>query len=220
MFDNPGPKIKSVAKVIAVLTFIMVIIAFFVYLVQGIQLSRYNAGGVAIATAFGVLVWGGVFSYLAGLFLYAIGELVENTTTIKNSLTKQAEPTLTVPGGLPTAVAVDQAPMTDEEARSYVAIATSPLVENRQAAAADPKTPVDLLRQLAADPVTEVRIKTAVNPSTPVDVLHALASDDSAAIRACVAKNTSTAPETLHILSLDSFEMAAERARQNPNFRG
>lgn len=209
MFDNPGSKIKSVATVVTAIYFIVFFVMFIMGLLDGEVLS-----------AFGILIVGGLSAYLLGLFLYATGELVENTTTIKNVLTKEAEPVLSAPAQLSVASETRDNPLTDEEIHSYASLAASPVIETRQSVASDSQAPGEILRKLAEDPVNEVRIKVAVNPSTPADVLHALASDPSAAIRACVAKNPGTAAETLHILSRDSFEMAAERAKQNPNFRG
>ena len=104
--------------------------------------------------------------------------------------------------------------------RSRSAWEASRAIEARKSVASDSQAPADILQKLAKDPVNEVRIKVAVNPSTPAAVLHTLASDPSASIRACVANNPGTAAETLHILSQDSFEMAAERAKKNPNYIG
>ena len=76
MFNNPGTKIKNLAKTFFWVEMIGVIVAI---LAMGDDL--FEVPGIAIA----ILAGGFCVAYISALFLAAFGELVETNTQIKES---------------------------------------------------------------------------------------------------------------------------------------
>ena len=76
MFNNPGTKIKNLAKTFFWIEMIGVIVAI---LAMGDDLFEEPIAAI------GVLVGGFCVAYISALFLAAFGELVETNTSIKES---------------------------------------------------------------------------------------------------------------------------------------
>ncbi len=74
MFDNIGGKIKTLASVICVVGIIASVILAIALWTQN---DRYNP---TVALGFGVLIGGGVASWVGSFFMYGFGELIEETT--------------------------------------------------------------------------------------------------------------------------------------------
>lgn len=72
MFENPGTKIKKISIVLFWLSVIVTVILAFV------NMSSYDMLG-----ALALLIFGPIVCYISTLYLVAFGELVENTTAIK-----------------------------------------------------------------------------------------------------------------------------------------
>lgn len=72
MFENPGTKIKKISTFLFWLSVIGTVILAFA------NMSSYDMlGGLAL------LIFGPIVCYISTLYLVAFGELVENTTAIK-----------------------------------------------------------------------------------------------------------------------------------------
>lgn len=91
MYNNPGGTIKNIGKVFFIVGSISsVLFGFGIWLsgCQGNSSSSSGSQGVFIfflgAIFMAIVIF---FSYLANVFLVAFGELVENSTIIKNQLT-------------------------------------------------------------------------------------------------------------------------------------
>ena len=82
MFYNSGHKIK----VLAVILFIVCIIATLVLAIAtSIIRDRYgNADGFRFWQFLGILVGGGLTSFISSLFLYAFGDLVEDVSILRS----------------------------------------------------------------------------------------------------------------------------------------
>jgi hypothetical protein len=78
--------------------------------------------------------------------------------------------------------------------------------------AANPNTPVGMLRQLADHPTEEVRVAVAENPSTTKDILLHLAHDSQADVRYSMAENANLPEEILKTLSEDDNPFVSTRA--------
>lgn len=85
----------------------------------------------------------------------------------------------------------------------------------RQAIAASPRTPDDLLAALAEAPDTVRTV--AGNTATPADALRDLAYHRDAAVRQALAINPRTPTETLGVLALDEEEEVRANAALNPH---
>lgn len=72
MFENPGTKIKKISIVLFWLSVIVIVILAFA------NMSSYDMLG-----ALALLIFGPIVCYISTLYLVAFGELVENTTAIK-----------------------------------------------------------------------------------------------------------------------------------------
>lgn len=79
MFDNPGTKIKGLAKAFFWIEVVAVVLAI---LAMGDYLFEEVAGLIAAVL---ILVVGIGAAYISALFLAAFGELVESNTAIKES---------------------------------------------------------------------------------------------------------------------------------------
>lgn len=96
MFDNIGSKIKTLAKILCVVEFILCLLAaFFLF-----QLSSKfgSAGGSLRLYGFVVLIFGPLIFWVGNFILYGFGELVDNSAIIarqtannNQSLDKEAE---------------------------------------------------------------------------------------------------------------------------------
>ena len=75
--------------------------------------------------------------------------------------------------------------------------------EVKQSIAKDPRTPADVLAQLANDENCWVRSSVAENPNTPVDALMQLARDSYQGIRGSVAMNPNATDQIFEMLSKD-----------------
>jgi hypothetical protein len=63
-----------------------------------------------------------------------------------------------------------------------------------------------------------VREAVAAHPRTPAEVLEALAADAEWAVRETVAKRSEVSPETLKRLGKDEDSSVREAARANPRY--
>lgn len=80
MFDNIGSKIKTLAKILCVVEFILCLLAaFFLF-----QLSSKfgSAGGSLRLYGFVVLIFGPLIFWVGNFILYGFGELVDNSAII------------------------------------------------------------------------------------------------------------------------------------------
>jgi hypothetical protein len=78
----------------------------------------------------------------------------------------------------------------DAQALEHMAMAADPSI--RAIAAANPNTPLGLLKKLADDDNVRVRVAVAHNPNTPVTLLGWLADDDELVVHRAVATNLAT----------------------------
>jgi hypothetical protein len=81
--------------------------------------------------------------------------------------------------------------------------------------AANPNTPIAMLRQLASNETEDVRVAVAENPSTPRDLLMILARDQQADVRYAIAENANLAPEILQLLCEDDNPYVSSRAMRS-----
>lgn len=89
MYNNIGNKIKTLAKVIAVLGIIGSVIYGIILIVQGEQVSSYNsylsgAGSTLTGTGVVVMILGSLGSWISSWALYAIGDTNVKTTEMYN----------------------------------------------------------------------------------------------------------------------------------------
>lgn len=84
MYNNIGNKIKGLAIAAALIGTLVSVIVGLLYLSNGIRLSEYSeeAGVAMVMTGFGVMLIGGLLSWLSTLTLYGFGHLIENTDRI------------------------------------------------------------------------------------------------------------------------------------------
>ena len=85
MFDNIGGKIKNLATVICVIGIIASVI---LAIALWSQNERYNP---TVALGFGVLIGGCVGSWVGSFFMYGFGQLIEDTSAIRELLKNGAE---------------------------------------------------------------------------------------------------------------------------------
>lgn len=85
----------------------------------------------------------------------------------------------------------------------------------KRALAANPNSPEELLRRIAADPAAHAEASLALNPDCPPDLLAGLAANPEQVVRVNVAANRSTPPEVLSAM-VDSAAgpVAAELTRR------
>ena len=88
MFNNIGIKIKTLAKVLAVLGIVGSILLGLIIIIAGSSFSfetptgeTINASSPAIAVVLGlcVMIFGSLSSWISNFILYGFGQLVENT---------------------------------------------------------------------------------------------------------------------------------------------
>ena len=80
MFNNPGAKIKGLAK-----TFFWIVVVAFAVAVLALGADELFESMEGILLGVGILVVGVGVAYISALFLAAFGELVETNTQIKES---------------------------------------------------------------------------------------------------------------------------------------
>ena len=85
MFDNIGGKIKNLATVICVIGIIASVI---LAIALWSQNERYNP---TVALGFGVLIGGCVGSWVGSFFMYGFGQLIEDTSAIRDLLSRQGK---------------------------------------------------------------------------------------------------------------------------------
>lgn len=94
-YSNPGESIKNVARITAVVIFILFLIAAFGMLLSGCEMMNdERTSGTGIVTVIGAIVVGVVgygIAWLSSLVLYAFGDLVENSRGIASSIKKMQE---------------------------------------------------------------------------------------------------------------------------------
>jgi hypothetical protein len=94
MYSNIGGKLKTLAKVVALIgTIISVIVAFYCFNLY--DKSRVYIGNVVqdvnnglLLAGFSFLIIGSLFSWVSSLGLYGFGELIEKTTEIARNTAK------------------------------------------------------------------------------------------------------------------------------------
>jgi hypothetical protein len=84
MFNNPGRKIKTYATVVAVLGIIASVIGAVSLWVQSGR--SYYGGGALVASGFVVLIGGVLFSWICGLMVYGLGQLIDDTQAIRRNV--------------------------------------------------------------------------------------------------------------------------------------
>lgn len=72
MFENPGTKIKKISIVLFWLSVIVTVLSAF---------ANMSSDDMVVSLA--LLIFGPIVCYISTLYLVAFGELVENTTAIK-----------------------------------------------------------------------------------------------------------------------------------------
>ncbi|MCL2866655.1 MAG: hypothetical protein FWF47_02725 [Clostridia bacterium] len=88
MFKNIGGKIKGLAKAI---TFLGIVGSLVYAIVIWVQAGKLRYGGDAlVGTGFLVLTVGSLASWISSLALYGFGQLIENSETIKSTLSSIA----------------------------------------------------------------------------------------------------------------------------------
>ena len=78
MFEDPGKKIKTVAKVLFVVQVIAAVVLAFVFGI--IEYGYFHAG-----LFFLILIGGILFAYISNLILYGFGAIVENSWLTDNT---------------------------------------------------------------------------------------------------------------------------------------
>ncbi|MGI6653508.1 MAG: hypothetical protein ACOX55_05305 [Christensenellales bacterium] len=85
MFENPGRKIKGYATWITSIGFVASVVG----AISIWDTSRYTyRAGCPIAVGFLVLIGGTLSSWIAGLFVYGFGQLIDDTQAIRRSIEK------------------------------------------------------------------------------------------------------------------------------------
>jgi hypothetical protein len=102
-----------------------------------------------------------------------------------------------------------------EETLAHLAKSSDDFV--RCSVAANPKTPVMILRKLAIDPGYATIGCLASNEMTPPDLLAKLASNKSEYTRIDIARNLNTSTDTLAELAKDSRWLVRREVAENPN---
>ena len=82
IFSNPGGKIKALMK----LFFWLLVVASLIGAVAVFSIFADEAGFYAILMGLGILIFGPILAFLLTLVPYAFGELVENSTAIRESV--------------------------------------------------------------------------------------------------------------------------------------
>ncbi len=84
MFNNSGQKIKALA---VILFFVSIIATLVLSITTSIIRDRYgDADGFRFLQFLGILVGGGLASFISSLFLYAFGDLVEDVSILRSSV--------------------------------------------------------------------------------------------------------------------------------------
>ena len=81
MFEDPGKKIKTVAKVLFVVQVIAAVVLAFVFGIERGHYSNYFHAGLF----FLILIGGIIFAYISNLILYGFGAIVENSWLTDNT---------------------------------------------------------------------------------------------------------------------------------------
>lgn len=84
MFNNIGEKIKTLAIIITILGIIASVISGIAFIVSSI-VDSYDVSRLAAGIILGVLtiVVGSLLSWISSFLLYGFGELIENSTILK-----------------------------------------------------------------------------------------------------------------------------------------
>ena len=84
MFNNIGEKIKTLAIIITILGIVASVISGIAFIVSSI-VDSYDVSRLAAGIILGVLtmVVGSLLSWISSFLLYGFGELIENSTIIK-----------------------------------------------------------------------------------------------------------------------------------------
>ena len=87
MFHNIGEKIKILATIMTILGIIASVISGIAFIVYSI-VEAYDVSGLVAGIILGVLtmVVGSLLSWISSFLLYGYGELIENSTIIKEKL--------------------------------------------------------------------------------------------------------------------------------------
>ena len=87
MFENIGKKIKGLSKIIC---YIEIAISFIIGVALLGIASEMSYGGEPLAIiGIIILVVGSLFSWIGSFFMYGFGELIDNSTIIRQNLTKK-----------------------------------------------------------------------------------------------------------------------------------
>jgi len=76
MFENPGKKIKNIAKTFCGLSIAVFVLIGFAMLISGANMKN---GGIMVVSGLAVAAFGSFISWLGALMIYAQGTLVENS---------------------------------------------------------------------------------------------------------------------------------------------
>ena len=134
------------------------------------------------------------------------------------------------PGVIKTATEVETKGFDDTNKKSFTQTSLNkgkykggmvqiPLTELQQkrVEARNPKTPPEVLAELAKDEYKYIRARVAGNRSTPLETFIELARDEDDSVRYSVAQNPSTPPEILAELAKDEGKWVRETVAENPN---
>lgn len=95
MYNNPGGKIKALAKVVATIGILLSILSGMLAIGTAGRVSFNLGGSAGVITGGGavygivIIVVGSLISWLSTLALYGFGELVENSALIRDELRRQ-----------------------------------------------------------------------------------------------------------------------------------
>ncbi len=87
--------------------------------------------------------------------------------------------------------------------------------KTREAVAANPKTPLHVIKDLISRESVMGRRGAALNPALPQEIYWELLSDDDELVGRSLASNTSTPKEILHQLIDSSYEITSRQAQEN-----
>lgn len=88
MYKNPGKKLKSLARFILWIAIILNVLIFIgIYLGAVEEIGRQSTIALVLFIALGVVI-GMLLGWLASIILYAFGELVEDTHSIRKELNR------------------------------------------------------------------------------------------------------------------------------------
>ena len=90
MFQNIGPKLKNVAKILCWIGIVISVCIAIYFIVAGVQLNddyyTRGSGNSLITTGILYLILGPLFSWLGSISMYGIGEAVENSKYVREKL--------------------------------------------------------------------------------------------------------------------------------------